>query len=392
MADISGTCRNEFLAVREAFEHNIDIGCDVGASVAVLIDGEVVVDLWGGHVDASYTRLFQRDTIVQTFSTTKTMTALCALVLADRGELDLHAPVAKYWPEFAAAGKADIEVRQLLGYTSGMAGWTEFIPVFDMYDLEKSTAMLAKQAPWWTPGTASGYHCFTIGHLVGEVVRRITGKSLGRFFADEIAGPLGAEFYIGTGEEHDHRVSLMIQGAPDNFRANALQSHALFNPRVTPQVTWSVEWRRAEVGGANGHGNARGIATAQSVLANGGAFGKRLMSEAGRQRVLELQSDGVDLVLGLPLRWGMGYALNSPFPDLDFGPRIAFWAGNGGSMSFVDLDKRMAVGYAPNRWIRGNFELARSRNILAAVYQSLSVTAQRPRSKEMTSFAASGAV
>jgi CubicO group peptidase (beta-lactamase class C family) len=369
--EIYGTYTDRFSRVREAFARNLDTGQDIGASVAIFIDGEMVVDLWGGYFDATYTRPWQRDTIVQTFSTTKTMTALCALVLADRGEIDLNAPVAKYWPEFAAEGKSEIEVRQLLGHTSGLAGWTEAVTLNDLYDWEKSTTLLARQAPWWKPGTAAGYHNYTIGHLVGEVVRRVTGKSLGTFFAEELAGPLGAEFYIGTGPEHDHRVSLLIQGSPDEPKGDKFFERALLNPRVTPQVTWTLPWRRAEIGGANGHGNARGIATAQSVLANGGAFGKRLLSEAGRERVLERQADGVDVVLGYPIPWGLGYNLASHYIAGAAGSRVAYWGGNGGSMSFVDLDRRMSFGFAQNRWIRGPHELDRVQNILKAVYESL---------------------
>src|SRR5215475_6945869 len=160
--EIHGTYSDRFSGVREAFARNLDTGQDIGASVALCIDGEMVVDLWGGYFDATYTREWQRDTIVQTFSTTKTMTALCALVLADRGEIDLGAPVAKYWPEFAAEGKSAIQVRQLLGHASGLAGWTEAVTVNDIYDWEKSTTLLARQAPWWKPGTAAGYHAFTI--------------------------------------------------------------------------------------------------------------------------------------------------------------------------------------------------------------------------------------
>jgi CubicO group peptidase (beta-lactamase class C family) len=357
--------------VQEAFAANLNTGKDIGASVALFIDGEPVVDLWRGYFDATYTRPWEHDTIVQTFSTTKTMTALCALLLADRGEIDLHAPVAKYWPEFAAEGKSGIEVRHVLGHTSGVAGWTEPVSLSDLYDTQRSTQMLARQAPWWTPGTAAGYHCYSIGHLVGEVVRRVTGKTLGRFFADEIAGPLEADFHIGTGHEHDHRVSLLIQGSKDDPRGDTLVERVLLNPRVTPQVTWSLPWRRAEIGGANGHGNARGIAAAQSMLANGGAFGKRLISDKGRERVLEVQFDGPDMVMGVPIAWGLGYAVRSPLGGLDFAPRVAYWGGNGGSMSFVDLDQRMSFGYAQNRWIRGPYELDRCRVLLSAVYESL---------------------
>src|SRR5262245_22484757 len=178
MANIQGTCREEFIGVREALAKNLDTGEDIGASAAVFIDGKPVVDIWGGYFDETRTRPWERDTIVNTFSTTKTMTALCALILADRGELDLHAPVKKYWPEFAAAGKDRIAVRHFLGHTAGLAGWTETVTLEDIYDREKATTLLARQYPWWEPGSAAGYHPITFGPLIGEVIRRITGKTL----------------------------------------------------------------------------------------------------------------------------------------------------------------------------------------------------------------------
>src|SRR5262245_33079103 len=180
---VQGTVKPGFEPVRDAFLANLDSGADIGASTAVFIDGEAVVDLCGGHFDATYTRPFDNHTIVNGFSSTKTMTALCALVLADRGEIDLNAPVKKYWPEFAAAGKDRIEVRHIVSHTSGLAGWTEPMTLQDIYDWEKSTTLLARQAPWWEPGTASGYHAFNMGHLVGEVVltkNRTPRRSLGR--------------------------------------------------------------------------------------------------------------------------------------------------------------------------------------------------------------------
>src|SRR5215472_7341571 len=214
MANIQGSWNSEFEGVPGVMAKSLDSGADIGASAAVFIDGEPVVDIWGGYFDEARTRPWTRDTIVNNFSTTKTMTALCALILADRGELDLDAPVTKYWPEFGAAGKERVEVRDLLGHTSGLAGWTEKMTYEDLYDLEKSTTLLARQAPWWEPGTASGYHTISFGHLIGEVIRRITGRSLGTFFREEIAEPLGADYHIGTPPECDDRVSVMIQTSP----------------------------------------------------------------------------------------------------------------------------------------------------------------------------------
>jgi CubicO group peptidase (beta-lactamase class C family) len=372
---INGTCSDRFAPVREAFAHNLETGQDIGASVAVFVDGEPVVDLWGGHFDSTYTRPFERHSIAQGYSATKTITALCALVLADRGEIDLDAPVATYWPEFAAEGKGAIVVRQLLGHTAALCGWDVPMTFRDLYDWEKSTTLLARQALMWTPGRTSGYHGYTQGQLVGEVVRRVTGRTIGRFLSEEIAGPLGVaeDYYIGTPEEADSRVSLLIQGAPnDEPNGHRLHDLSLYNPHPTPHDTWAVEWRRAELPAMNGHGNARGIATIQSILASGGAHGVRIMSDAGRERVLEQQSDGADLVIGVPCRWGMGYSLDRLlFPDVPDGARVAWWAGNGGSLSFVDLDARMAIGFVPNRWISGRHEQDRSGNIVRAAYRAL---------------------
>ncbi|HEY6927392.1 MAG TPA: serine hydrolase domain-containing protein [Steroidobacteraceae bacterium] len=374
---IHGFVKPGFEAVREAFAANLYSGADIGASAAVFVHGEAVVDLWGGYFDATYTRPWGEDTIVNGFSSTKTMTALCALMLADRGEIELDAPVKKYWPEFAAAGKGRVEVRHIVSHTSGVAGWAEPMTLQDIYDPEKSTVLLARQEPWWEPGTGAGYHGMNMGHLVGEVVRRVTGMSLGKFFQKEIATPLRADYHIGTPVECDPRISLLIQGYPIQPNGNEFFKRSLLNPAARHFDTWSIAWRRAELGAMNGHGNARAIAMIQSILANGGVKGTRLLSEQGRLRVLAEQANGVDLVLGVPLRWGMGYCLNLPVPrgQLDpsraLGRNVAFWAGNGGSMSYVDLDARMAFGFTPNRWITGPHEQQRSLRILSAAYACL---------------------
>jgi CubicO group peptidase (beta-lactamase class C family) len=376
-ATITGFVKAGFEPVREAFAANLHSGADLGASTAVFVDGECVVDLAGGYFDQTFTRTFGRDTLVNGFSSTKTMTALCALVLADRGELDLDAPVSKYWPEFKQNGKARALVRHIVGHTAGMSGWSEFMTLSDIYDREKSTAMLAAQAPWWKPGEAAGYHAFTMGHLVGEVVRRVTGQTLGEFFAREIAGPVGADYFIGTPAECDARVSPLVQGYPIAPNGNAFFKRALLNPVARPQDANSIAWRRADMGALNGHGSGRGIAAAQSVLACGSVGGKRLMSDEGRLRVLEQIVRGADLVLGVPIDWGVGYALNSPVtPEWTggastIGRHVAHWGGGGGSMSYVDLDARMSFGFAPNRWITGPHEQDRSMAILRAVYASL---------------------
>jgi len=210
MATIEGTWDERFQGVADTLSASLDSGGDVGASVAVMVDGELVADLWGGFVDEERTAPWAADTLTNVWSTTKTMTFLTALMLVDRGALDLHAPVATYWPEFAAGGKDAVEVRHLLGHTAGLAGWTEPLRAEDLADWEKCTSMLAAQEPWWEPGTASGYHALTQGYLIGEVVRRITGESIGSWVAREVTGPLGADFHIGLPESEDHRVSPVI--------------------------------------------------------------------------------------------------------------------------------------------------------------------------------------
>lgn len=359
MSDIvvHGTVAPGFEGVREALANNLRSGADVGASAAVTVDGQLVADVWGGHIDEAATQPWQEDTIINVWSTTKTMTALSALVLADRGELELHAPVARYWPEFKAGGKDEVEVAHLLSHTSGLSGWQEPMAPTDLYDWEKCTSLLAAQEPWWEPGSASGYHAVTQGYLVGEVIRRVDGRSVGQFFAEEIAGPLGADFHIGTSAEHDHRVAPVI--APPDLDLGAATAalgeasiavRTLANPRIDANQSFEIDWRRAEIPAAGGHSNARAVAQVQSVLACGGEVnGVRIMSEAGCAAVLEEMSFGPDLVLQLPIRFGMGYGLTSPQMPLGPNPRTCFWGGWGGSIVVIDQDARMVVSYVMNK-------------------------------------------
>jgi CubicO group peptidase (beta-lactamase class C family) len=377
--DVQGMCADGFRVVYDVLERQLNNGADIGASAAVFIDGEPVVDIWGGYIDETRTRPWERDTIVNTFSTTKPMTALCALILADRGELDLQAPVTKYWPEYGAAGKGDTKVSHLLAHTSGMPGWTETVTLSDILDREKAADLLARQAPWWEPGTAIGYNLITYGPLIGEVVRRVSGKTLKQFFAEDVAGPLGADYHIGAEPEHDHRVSPLFPGAPPRELGDtqSMTYRAFFNPWISPEIASDIPWRRAELGGSNGHGNARSAAAVQSVLACGGEVrGVRLLSEAGAARALELQAEGNDVITGWQLQWGMGYALGGPtmrhiYGSRFEGRRVAMWGGSGGSWVANDLDARMTVAYVMNRHLESNDVDARSVNVVNAAYDSL---------------------
>ncbi|MEM7638934.1 MAG: serine hydrolase domain-containing protein, partial [Pseudomonadota bacterium] len=300
MVDISGRCDDRFLGVKAAFENNFNTQDEIGASVAITHEGEFVVDLWGGHLTRDKTTSWAEDTITNVWSSTKTMAAMCLLVLADRGEVDLHAPVGTYWPEFNAAGKDKVEVRHFLSHMAGLSGMNTPVEGDALYDWDWMVGELADQAPWWEPGTASGYHALTQGHLIGEVVRRVTGQSIGAFFAQEIAGPLQADFHIGTPDSMAGRVSPLEPPASSVVPADdgSVASRTFKNPPVDATQAMDPNWRRAEIPAANGHGNARSIVRAQTPMANGGeAFGKRILSEAGVRRVFEQQSSGLDLVL-----------------------------------------------------------------------------------------------
>jgi CubicO group peptidase (beta-lactamase class C family) len=375
MTEIRGTFKDGFASVRDAMASNFDKGLDVGASVAVTVDGELVVDLWGGHADEARTNPWEGDTITNVWSTTKTMTALSALILADRGDIDLHAPVARYWPEFAAAGKSGVEVRHLLGHTSGLSGWQQPITVETLYDWEKTTSLLAAQEPWWQPGSASGYHAISQGYLVGEVIRRATGRTVGQFFASEVAGPLGADFHIGLDPSNFGRVANVIPPPPlavGEVDPASVAMRTLGNPPLDATWAWTEGWRRAEIPAANGHGNARSVAVAQSVLACGGEVGgRRFLSAKGCEAVFEEQSHGTDLVLGVPIRFGMGYGLNSAALPMGPNERVCFWGGWGGSLIVVDFDARMTVAYMMNRMGEGTLGDARGAAIVGAAYASL---------------------
>src|SRR5689334_10770689 len=315
MAEVHGTCDDRFAGVRDALAAQLD-GEELGASIAVDVDGQTVVDLWGGYRDEARTTPWTQDTIVNVWSTTKTITNLAMLTLVEKGQLDVHAPVAEYWPEFAANGKADVRVRHLMSHTSGVAGWDPPFTVEDIYDWETSTARLAAQAPWWEPGTASGYHAINQGHLLGEVLRRIDGRSLKQYVAEEIAGPLGADFQIGAKEEDWDRIAPVIPPPPLPIDMASLDPmspafRCFTGPAVDAAAANTAGWRRADIGAANGHSNAKGVLDVMRVIALGGsAGGVQLLSEKTIDRIFDVQIDDVDLVLGVPFRRGIGFALS----------------------------------------------------------------------------------
>lgn len=373
--NIDGSCDDRFAPVKEAFAENFESRGDLGASVAVSLEGECLVDLWGGHVDEDRQEPWREDTIINVYSTTKTMAAACALLLADRGEIDFYEPVKTYWPEFARNGKEKVEVRHFMSHSAGLSGMDEPFSGEALYDWDAVVEALARQAPWWEPGTQSGYHALTQGHLIGEVVRRVSGSSIGTFFREEFAEPLAADFHIGTGEEHFHRIANMIppEAGPDaQVPGEGIAARTFANPAADALESRKPGWRKAEIPAANGHGNARSVMKVQSVLANGGeAFGKRLMSEQGCRAIFQEQSNGMDLVLGIPVRFGMGYGLNSEAMPLSPNPHTCYWGGWGGSIVIVDQDARMCVSYVMNRMEATLTGDLRGMSIVQAVYESL---------------------
>jgi len=378
---LSGHIDPRFESLRDVLESHLASGAECGLSVTVDIDGDTVVDVYGGHADEARTRPWEPDTIVNVWSTTKTVTSLAVLMLADRGLVDLDAPVSAYWPEFTANGKDQVLVRHLMSHTSGVSGWDAPFALTDMYDLERSTALLAAQAPWWEPGTASGYHALNFGHLLGEIVRRTSGKSLTEFVASEIAGPLGADFQIGARESDWARCAEIIPPPPLPFDMATMDPASVLFKTATGPVAEAAAantegWRLAEIGAANGHGNARSVARVMSAVSRGGAVdGTRLLSAETIGHIFREQARGVDLFLGAPITFGIGYGLPEPasIPYIPEG-RVCFWGGWGGwggSIVVIDLDARMVVTYMMNRMGEGTVGDERGINIIFAAYGAL---------------------
>ncbi|MFH8607218.1 serine hydrolase domain-containing protein [Streptomyces sp. NPDC018029] len=402
---VHGTCAPGFERVRAEFERNFTERDDLGASVAATVGGELVVDLWGGDADRTGTRSWERDTLVNVYSTTKGMTALCAHLLVDRGELDLDAPVARYWPEFAREGKADIPVRWLLSHRAGLIAPSEPMAPGAVYDWEKVTDALAATRPWWRPGTAQGYHAVTFGFLVGEVVRRVTGVSLGTFLRTEVTGPLGADVHVGTPESEHGRCADMApalrapekpSSAPEESGEAPKSARTVFGEAPKPPVggltdhpmapvTLALQYlplgdvnaaayRGAEIPAVNGHATARGLAAVYAELANG-----RLLSPGAVERLRTRQGKGdePDLVLraGTPLAenwpWGVGYMLNQ-FGQAGPNPRAFGHGGAGGSYAFADPENGVSYAYTMNRMGAGTSgEDLRSIHLVGALYEGL---------------------
>jgi CubicO group peptidase (beta-lactamase class C family) len=381
-----GTCDKRFAAVSDALAKNFREHDELGAAVAVEVEGRPVVDIWAGWADPGRTRPWQRDTLVDVFSVGKAMAALCVLILVERGKVELDARVSSYWPEFALHGKGEVSVRELLGQRAGVPAMRRLLPADAMYDWALMTSALAAEEPWWKPGSTHGYHANTFGFLAGEIVRRVSGESIGTFFRREVAARLEADFHFGIDEREDERAAeyqfdeaspeaaadgqQLLEGDEDR---RFLLSRVYFNPPGLSGLGTvnTREWRAAEIPSANGHATARAVARIYSALACGGeADGVRLLRQDTIDEATAEVSAGTDFVLGRPSRFGLGFQLTQAERPLGPNPRSFGHFGAGGSLGFADPDARVSFGYAMNR-PGPRWQNPRNRALIEALYASL---------------------
>jgi CubicO group peptidase (beta-lactamase class C family) len=382
---IEGTCDPKFNRVKDAFAENFEKRNEVGAATAVMLDGKSVVDIWAGYSDKEQTRPWSRDQLVNVYSTTKGVTAICAHRLADQGKLDLDAPVAKYWPEFARAGKDKMPVNFLLSHRAGLPAIRKTLDVDALFNWNTITSALAEQEPWWEPGTRHGYHAITFGYLVGEVIRRITGKSPGTYLRDEIAGPLSLDFHIGLDAKYDPRVAPMIAAPPPtaeqaNMFAEVMKdpesmgAKAFMNPPLMtrPNLVNSREWRGAEIPAGNGHGTARCLARLYGTLARGGELdGVRVMSEKQIARCSIEQACGPDALLVINTRFSLGFMMSQPGSTLGPNPKSFGHPGAGGSLGYADPEAKIGFGYTMNQMQTSLLIDPRATALIESIYASL---------------------
>lgn len=377
---IAGWCDSRFQGLKEALHGNFAERGELGAAVAVTLEGRLVADLWAGWMDRSRTRPWREDTLVNVFSVGKAMAALCVLKLIERGRVDLDAPVASYWPDFGAAGKSGITVETLLSHRAGLPAVRRRLPEGAMYDWGLMTAALAEQDPWWEPGTLHGYHVNTFGFLIGEIVRRAGSMRPGAFFEAEFAGPLEADLRFGVGPRDvartaDFHFSEDTIGSPEETSDELplLQARAYLNPPGASGVGTvnSRAWRSAEMPSTNAHATARGIARVYSALTAGGKVdGIRVLDPATIERATAEASAGLDVVLGRPSRFGLGFQLTQAERPLGPNARSFGHFGVGGSVGFADPDAGLAFAYTMNhggpRW-----QNPRNRALIDALYEAL---------------------
>ena len=378
---LGGYCAPRFEAVRAAFVANFRERGEPGAAVCVSVGGKPVVDLWGGYADIANTKPWQQDTLVNVFSVGKALCALAAARIVEQRLADLDAPVANLWPQFAQAGKQTITFRQILSHRGALPAIAKPLPDGAALDWNVMIHALEEQTPWWEPGTAFGYHVNTYGFLIGEIVRRAAGKTLGALIREEVAGPLGADIHIGLPREHHARVaeyrwpgtSTMTPPGENATRIDRMRWNTYWNPPGISGAHWvnTPQWRLAEVPSTNGHGNARSVARIYAALAKGGAIdGVRIAGEDILSEFTTEHSRGEDQITQHPARFGLGFQLTQP--ERPLGPNAHAFGhfGAGGSLGFCDPDADVGFGYVTNdmgpRW-----QNPRNRALMEAVYACL---------------------
>lgn len=393
----NGHCLIEYAQVQEEFARNFSERGELGASVCVMVDGEPVVDLWGGIADPSTGRSWERDTLQVIFSSTKGMAALCGHILASRGQLDFDAPVTRYWPEFGVNGKEDILVRHVFSHQSGVAHVDAPVPEGGFTDWALMVQLIERTRPFWEPGTRVGYHGLSFGWLVGEIVRRISGRSIGTFFREEVADPLGLDAWIGLPQEHESRVAPSIPAdaaeatalLPSRVAAEARNRESLMFKMLTNNGGWHQRWNTrafhaAEIPAAGGIANARSLAGIYSPLSHGGASaGVRIVSPSALPGMRALQaSTDVDATLGVRTSFTLGFSKSWNNPgvgnSVTLGEGAFGAAGLGGQIGFADPDHRLAFAYTTNKHGAGGGLDPRGQALVDAVYRALGSPTKEP--------------
>lgn len=395
--EVHGTCHPAFDAVRVELARNFAERGEVGASVHVTVDGEPVVDLWGGTADPATGREWEADTLAVAYSCTKGITALAAHVLVDRGLLDLEALVADYWPEYGCAGKDHTTVRMLLDHSAGVPAVDGPVQPGDMYDADIMATHLARQRPWWEPGTRNGYHLVTFGWTVGEIVRRVSGLTLGQFIAKEIAEPLDADFYLGLPAELEPRVAPITvwQPGPDHVptpymramqtQPDSVQAVAMGNVTAAGVDANTREFRAAELGGMSGVATAKGLASIYTPLALGG--GDLVSGDAIARMSQTAVATSEDALLLIPTRFGLGFMMSmdnrrrgprANGSSVVLGPLAFGHVGMGGSLGFADPAERLAFSYVMNKHGEGILLNEKGQSLVDATYRSLGFRTNAP--------------
>ncbi|KAL4790512.1 beta-lactamase/transpeptidase-like protein [Aspergillus venezuelensis] len=385
MASVEGHCDQRFNALRDVFTEHIKAGKDVGASVCVSINGTTAVDLWGGYAKPDLSQPWKRDTIAPVWSISKTISALAVLLLVDRGQLSLDDPVSKYWPAFDTEDKRSVKVKHFLSHTSGLPAWDPPIDVGTLFDSQDvATEKLVAQKPWWEPGTASGYHLVSQGLLIGEVVKRVSGKPLPQFVSDEFATPLNADFHLGIqNEEEFGRIAEMIppaEGLPPGLLDKApepthpmyIALRAMRGVRMEASLSSTPAFRKSGIGSIGGLSNASGFNKILQIITNKGTLnGHQYLKPSTIDLIFEIQAEGTDLVLGTPLKMGNGFGIGNTGIDWMPNGKVAFWGGYGGSIAIMDLDRGVTFTYAMNRMENGTLGNSNTEAYVRAFYRAL---------------------